>query len=171
MNQMDAWKIYEEFSKNKTEVKGNSIKKIAEFVYDNNYNPAFSENNSKLALSQSINNINEFNGSASIYTDALGKSNEKRSRMVLKNVKKNLGEIYKEEAADPVRLKQECENLENEYNNKLNELNEIKQKINNLNAKNKFRYVVPDVNFSSVNTKTILLLFGASFLLGFFLTN
>ena len=169
MNQMDAWKIYEEFSKNKTEVKGNSIKKIAEFVYDNNYNPVFSENNSKLALSQSINNINEFNGTASIYTDALGKSNEKPSRMVLKNVKKNLGEIYKEETADPVRLKQECENLENEYNNKLNELNEIKQKINNLNAKNKFRYVVPDVNFSSVNTKTILLLFGASFLLGFFL--
>ena len=169
MKQIDAWKIYEEFSKNKTEVKGNSIKKIAEFVYDNNYNPVFSENNSKLALSQSINNINEFNGSASIYTDALGKSNEKRSRMVLKNVKKNIGEIYKEEAADPMRLKQECENLENEYNNKLNELNEIKQKINNLNAKNKFRYVVPDVNFSSVNTKTILLLFGASFLLGFFL--
>ena len=169
MKRMDAWKIYEEFSKNKTEVKGNSIKKIAEFVYDNNYNPVFSENNSKLALSQSINNINEFNGSASIYTDALGKSNEKRSRMVLKNVKKNIGEIYKEEAADPMRLKQECENLENEYNNKLNELNEIKQKINNLNAKNKFRYVVPDVNFSSVNTKTILLLFGASFLLGFFL--
>ena len=169
MKRMDAWKIYEEFSKNKTEVKGNSIKKIAEFVYDNNYNPVFSENNSKLALSQSINNINEFNGTASIYTDALGKSNEKPSRMVLKNVKKNLGEIYKEEAADPVRLKQECENLENEYNNKLNELNEIKQKINNLNAKNKFRYVVPDVNFSSVNTKTILLLFGASFLLGFFL--
>ena len=169
MKQIDAWKIYEEFSKNKTEVKGNSIKKIAEFVYDNNYNPVFSENNSKLALSQSINNINEFNGSASIYTDALGKSNEKRSRMVLKNVKKNLGEIYKEETADPVRLKQECENLENEYNNKLNELNEIKQKINNLNAKNKFRYVVPDVNFSSVNKKTIILLFGASFLLGFFL--
>ena len=169
MKRMDAWKIYEEFSKNKTEVKGNSIKKIAEFVYDNNYNPVFSENNSKLALSQSINNINEFNGTASIYTDALGKSNEKPSRMVLKNVKKNLGEIYKEETADPMRLKQECENLENEYNNKLNELNEIKQKINNLNAKNKFRYVVPDVNFSSVNTKTILLLFGASFLLGFFL--
>ena len=169
MKRMDAWKIYEEFSKNKTEVKGNSIKKIAEFVYDNNYNPVFSENNSKLALSQSINNINEFNGSASIYTDALGKSNEKPSRLILKNVKKNLGEIYKEEAADPMRLKQECENLENEYNNKLNELNEIKQKINNLNAKNKFRYVVPDVNFSSVNTKTILLLFGASFLLGFFL--
>ena len=169
MKRMDAWKIYEEFSKNKTEVKGNSIKKIAEFVYDNNYNPVFSENNSKLALSQSINNINEFNGTASIYTDALGKSNEKPSRMVLKNVKKNLGEIYKEETADPVRLKQECENLENEYNNKLNELNEIKQKINNLNAKNKFRYVVPDVNFSSVNKKTIILLFGASFLLGFFL--
>ena len=169
MNQMDAWKIYEEFSKNKTEVKGNSIKKIAEFVYDNNYNPVFSENNSKLALSQRINNINEFNGSASIYTDALGKSNEKRSRMVLKNVKKNIGEIYKEEAADPMRLKQECENLENEYNNKLNELNEIKQKINDLNAKNKFRYVFPDVNFSSVNKKTIILLFGASFLLGFFL--
>ena len=169
MKRMDAWKIYEEFSKNKTEVKGNSIKKIAEFVYDNNYNPVFSENNSKLALSQSINNINEFNGTASIYTDALGKSNEKPSRMVLKNVKKNLGEIYKEETADPVRLKQECENLENEYNNKLNELNEIKQKINDLNAKNKFRYVFPDVNFSSVNKNTIILLFGASFLLGFFL--
>ena len=42
MKTMDAWKIYEEFSKNKTEVKGNSIKKIAEFVYDNNYNPDFS---------------------------------------------------------------------------------------------------------------------------------
>ena len=170
MKRMDVWKIYEEFSKNKTEVKGNSIKKIAEFVYDNNYNPDFSEDNSKLALSHSINNINEFNGSASIYIDAQGRSNEKNSRLNLKNVKKNLGEIYKEETPDPVRLKQECQELENEYNNKLNELNEIKQKINNMNNKNKFRYVVPDVNFSSINKKMIIMLFGASLLLGFFLT-
>ena len=169
MKRMDGWKIYEEFSKNKTEVKGNSIKKIAEFVYDNNYNPDFSEDNSKLALSHSINNINEFNGSASIYIDAQGRSNEKVSRLNLKNVKKNLGEIYKEETPDPVRLKQECQELENEYNNKLNELNEIKQKINNMNNKNKFRYVVPDVNFSSINKKMIIMLFGASLLLGFFL--
>ena len=37
MKRTDAWKIYEEFSKNKTEVKGNSIRKVAEFVFDNNY--------------------------------------------------------------------------------------------------------------------------------------
>ena len=88
MKRMDAWKIYEEFSKNKTEVKGNSIKKNAEFVYDNNYNPDFSEVNPKLALSQSINNINEFNGTSSIYIDARGRSNEKNSRLNLKNVNK-----------------------------------------------------------------------------------
>ena len=42
---MDAWKIYEHFSKDKTEVKGNSIRKVAEFIFDNNYNPNFEEEN------------------------------------------------------------------------------------------------------------------------------
>ena len=42
---MDAQKIYEQFSKDKTEVKGNSIRKVAEFIFDNNYNPNFEEEN------------------------------------------------------------------------------------------------------------------------------
>ena len=52
----------------------------------------------------------------------------------------------------------------------MKELNEIKQKINDLNAKNKYRYIVPDINFSSINKKMFFILFGVSFLLGFFLT-
>ena len=44
---MDAWKIYEQFSKDKTEVKRNSIRKVAEFIFDNNYNPNFEEENKK----------------------------------------------------------------------------------------------------------------------------
>ena len=163
MKRTDAWKIYEEFSKNKTEVKGNSIRKVAEFVFDNNYKVKFSEENNKLEYSQSINNISDFNGTASIYTNALGKSNERPSRISLKNVKKNLEGVYRGEAFDFMKI-------QNEYNDNLKELNDLKQKINELNAKNKFRYVVPDKDFSSVNKKMVILLFGVSFLLGFFLT-
>lgn len=170
MKDMDAWKIYEEFSKNKKEVKGNSLRKIAEFVFDDNYIPDFPEENSRLALSQSVNNLGDFNGTASVYMNALGNSNEKPSRIYLKNSKKNLGKIYNEENIDPEKLKEECEQLENEYNDNLKELNEIKRKINEMNAKNKYRYVVPDINFSSINKKMIIMLLGASFFLGFFLT-
>ena len=163
MKRTDAWKIYEEFSKNKTEVKGNSIRKVAEFVFDNNYKANFSEENNKLEYSQNINNISDFNGTASIYTNALGKSNERPSRISLKNMKKNLEGVYRGEAFDFMKI-------QNEYNDNLKELNDLKQKINELNAKNKFRYVVPDKDFSSVNKKMVILLFGVSFLLGFFLT-
>ena len=163
MKRTDAFKIYEEFSKNKTEVKGNSIRKVAEFVFDNNYKVKFSEENNKLEYSQSINNISDFNGTASIYTNALGKSNERPSRISLKNMKKNLEGVYRGEAFDFMKI-------QNEYNDNLKELNDLKQKINELNAKNKFRYVVPDKDFSSVNKKMVILLFGVSFLLGFFLT-
>ena len=163
MKRTDAWKIYEEFSKNKTEVKGNSIRKVAEFVFDNNYKANFSEENNKLEYSQSINNISDFNGTASIYTNALGKSNERPSRISLKNMKKNLEGVHRGEAFDFMKI-------QNEYNDNLKELNDLKQKINELNAKNKFRYVVPDKDFSSVNKKMVILLFGVSFLLGFFLT-
>jgi len=163
MKRTDAWKIYEEFSKNKTEVKGNSIRKVAEFVFDNNYKANFSEENNKLEYSQNINNISDFNGTASIYTNALGKSNERPSRISLKNMKKNLEGVYRGEAFDFTKI-------QNEYNDNLKELNDLKQKINELNAKNKFRYVVPDKDFSSVNKKMVILLFGVSFLLGFFLT-
>lgn len=163
MKRTDAWKIYEEFSKNKTEVKGNSIRKVAEFVFDNNYKANFSEENNKLEYSQSINNISDFNGTASIYTNALGKSNERPSRISLKNMKKNLEGVYRGEAFDFMKI-------QNEYNDNLKELNDLKQKINELNAKNKFRYIVPDKDFSSVNKKMVILLFGVSFLLGFFLT-
>jgi len=170
MRRNDAWKIYEEFSVNKTEVKGNSLRKVAEFIFDDNYTQDFSEENPKLSISQSINNIDDINGTASIYTNALGISNERPSRIALKNTKKILGKANKEETVDPIKLKEECENMENEYNNNVKELNELKQKINNITAKNKFRYVVPDINFSSVNKKMIIMLFGVSFLIGFFLT-
>lgn len=170
MRRIDAWKIYEEFSKNHTEVKGNSLRKIAEFIFDENYIHDLSDENSKLSMSQSINNFDEFNGTASIYTNALGKSNERPSRISLKNNKKNINEMNKDEITDPTKLKEECERLEEEYSNNLKELNEIKTKINEINAKNKFRYDVPDINFSSVNKKMIIMLFTASFLLGFFLT-
>ena len=170
MKRVDAWKIYEEFSKNKTEVKGNSLRIIPEFILDDNYNmQELNEENSRLVVSQSMNNISEF-GSASIYSNALGQSNERSSRLALKNIKKGLGKINKDEINDPILLKKECEKLENEYNNKIKELNEIKRQLNDFNAKNKFRYVVPDVNFSIVNKKIAIMLFGISFLLGFFLT-
>ena len=172
MKKMDAWKIYEQFSKDKIEVKGNSIRKVAEFIFDNNYNPNFEEENKKIDISQSMNsiNLNDFNGTASIYSNALGRSNERPSRIALKNMKKNMRDVNKEETFNPMNLKDECEKLENDYNNYLKELNEIKQKINDLNAKNKYRYVVPDINFSSINKKMFFILFGVSFLLGFFLT-
>ena len=172
MKKIDAWKIYEQFSKDKTEVKGNSIRKVAEFIFDNNYNPNFEEENKKIDISQSMNsiNLNDFNGTASIYSNALGRSNERPSRIALKNMKKNMRDVNKEETFNPMKLKDECEKLENDYNNYLKELNEIKQKINDLNAKNKYRYIVPDINFSSINKKMFFILFAVSFLLGFFLT-
>ena len=172
MKKMDAWKIYEQFSKDKTEVKGNSIRKVAEFIFDNNCGPNFEEENKKIDISQSMNsiNLNDFNGTASIYSNALGRSNERPSRIALKNMKKNMRDVNKEETFNPMKLKDECEKLENDYNNYLKELNEIKQKINDLNAKNKYRYIVPDINFSSINKKMFFILFAVSFLLGFFLT-
>ena len=165
MKKMDAWKIYEQFSKDKTEVKGNSIRKVAEFIFDNNYNPNFEEENKKIDISQSMNsiNLNDFNGTASIYSNALGRSNERPSRIALKNMKKNMRDVNKEETFNPMKLKDECEKLENDYNNYLKELNEIKQKINDLNAKNKYRYIVPDINFSSINKKMFFILFAVSF--------
>ena len=163
MKRTDAWKIYEEYSNNKTEVKGNSIRKVAEFIFDNNYKANFSEENNKLEYSRSINNISDFNATASIYTNALGKSNERPSRISLKNIRKNLQGVHRGETFDFMKI-------QNEYNDNLKELNDLKQKINEINAKNKFRYVVPDTNFSSVNKKMVILLFGISFFLGFFLS-
>ena len=181
MKYQDAKEIYEEFIANKKEVKGNSIKKVVEFIFDDNYNyvPSSEDNNnikldSSQTLTMSISSVNsDFNPKASVYSNALGKSVERPSRISLRNKKSR--ELLKskkqeKETLDPVKLKEECDKLQSENDNNLKELNDIKQKINNITAKNKFRYNVPDVNFSSINTKTVSLLFGMAFFLGFYLT-
>ena len=167
MKRLDARNIYEEYSRNKTEVKGNSIRKVAEFIYDNDYNPDFSGECNKLEMSQSMNNINEISTASSVYSMALGRSNERPSRISLKNKKNYLKGIN---SYDPKKLKEECEKLQEEYDNNVKELNELRNKINEINSKNKYRYVVPDIEFSSVNKKMIFILFTTAFFLGFWLT-
>ena len=166
MKNNDSREIFDEFIKNKKEVKGNSIKKIVEFNFDNNYNYVPSSDDIKFDCTQSMSSINsDFNPTASVYSSALGKSMEGPSRISDKLRGKKEMETF-----DPDKLKEECDKLQNEYDNKVKELNDIKQKINNASSKMKFRYVVPDINFSSVNPKTIAVLFGIAFFLGFYLT-
>ena len=171
MKNKDAREIFDEFALNKKEVKGNSIKKVVEFIFDDNYKyiPSF-DDNIKIDSSQSIASFHS-NLNSSIYTNALGKSMERPSRIALKSKKGGKLRDKKEvETFDPVKLKEECEKLQKDYDNNIKELNNIKQKINNINAKNKYRYVVPYVNFSAVTPKMIAILFGTAFFLGFYLT-
>ena len=177
MKNRDAKEIFDELISNKKEVKGNSIKKVVEFIFDDSYNysPSSDNNNIRIDSSQtlSMRSNSNFNPSASVYSNALGKSMERPSRISLKSKKasEKLKSKKKEtETLDPVKLKEECIKLQSEYDNNLKELNDIKQKISNITAKNKFRYIVPDTNFSSVNTKMIAILFGTAFFLGFYLT-
>jgi len=157
MKNRDPKEIFNDFSTNRKEVKGNSIKKIAEFIYDNNYNFDFSSTeNIKIDLTQSSSSINsDFSAKESIYSSALGRSNERPSRISLRN-KKNAKLRGKRgnENIDPVKLKEEYDKLQ----------------INNISAKDKFRYIVPDVNFTSVSNKMIAIIFGTAFFLGFYLT-
>ena len=174
MKNKDSRDIFEEYALNKKEVKGNSIKKVVEFIFDSNYHYIPSpDDNIKLDSSQTLSSYsNDINSSnSSVYTNALGKSMERPSRISLKNKKGGKLKSKKMvETTDPVKLKQEYEKLQIEYDKNVKELNDIKQKINNLNAKNKYRYDVPDVNFSSVNTKMFAIIFGTAFFLGFYLT-
>jgi hypothetical protein len=167
----DSREIFEDFSKNKKEVKGNSIKKVVEFIFDNNFNytPPPSIENIKLESSQSISSVMS---NSSVYSNALSKSMERPSRISLRS-KKNVGKLSNKkvtETVDPVKLKNEYDKLKEEYDNNIKELNSIKEKINNLNSKNKFRYIVPDIHFSSLSPKMIAILFGTAFFLGFYLT-
>ena len=173
MKYKDTREIFEELSTNKREVKGNSIRKIVEFIYDNNYFYDSSSENIKLDSTQNLgNSISSFNPNESVYTNALGKSTERPSRLSLRNPNRSnkLRGQRKEEVMDPIKLKEECESLQNDYDKYEKELNDVRQKINNISSKNKFRYIVPKVNFSSVNNKMIIILFCTSFFLGFYLT-
>lgn len=175
MKNKDAREIFEEFIVSKKQVKGNSLKKIVEFIFDDNYNYIPSSDNNNIRLDSSQSSINsDFNPSASIYSNAFGKSMERPSRIALRS-KKPSGKLKtkkqeESETFDPFKMKQECDKLQADYDNNLKELSNIKQKISNINAKNKFRYIVPDVNFSSVNLKMVVILFGTAFFLGFYLT-
>ena len=172
MKNKDPREIFDDFAINKREVKGNSIKKNAEFIFDDNYeyNPP-SVDNIRLNSSQTLNSvISESN--SSIYSNALGKSMERPSRISLRN-KNKTGKLRSQkevETIDPIKLKSEYDKLKNEYDNNVKELEIIKRKINNINGKNKYRYIVPDINYSSLNTKIIVILFGTAFFLGFYLT-
>lgn len=171
MKNKDSRDIFEEYALNKKEVKGCSIKKVVEFIYDSNYHYIPSPDDTiKLDSSQTLSSYsNDIN--SSVYTNALGKSMERPSRISLKNKKGGKLKSKKMiETNDPIKLKEEYEKLQIEYDKNVKELNETKQKINNLNSKNKYRYNVPDVNYSSVNTKMIAIIFGIAFFLGFYLT-
>jgi hypothetical protein len=167
----DIREIFDEYIINKKEVKGTSIKKVVEFIFDNNYNYIPSSDDIKEDLAQSMSNF-DFSSNASNYSSAMGKSMERPSRISLRNAKKSDKLLGKKEIdiLDPVKLKEQCDKLQNEYDNNVRELNDIKRKINDIANKNKYRYIVPDINFSSINTKTIAMLFGTAFFLVFYLT-
>ena len=170
MKNKDAKEIFDELSANKKEVKGNSIRKVVEFIYDNNYDFDFSSiENFKDDLSRSSNSI--ISSKESIYSNALSKSTERRSKLALKSNKKTkLRTIKENETLDPEKLKEECERLQIEYDKNVKEFNSLKEKINIFTNKNKFRYVVPDVQSSRLSNKNLAILFGISFFLGFYLT-
>jgi hypothetical protein len=170
MKNKDAKEIFDELSADKKEVKGNSIRKVVEFIYDNNYDFDFSSiENFKDDLSRSSNSI--ISSKESIYSNALSKSTERRSKLALKSNKKTKLRATKEnETLDPEKLKEECERLQIEYDKNVKEFNSLKEKINVFTNKNKFRYVVPDVQSSRLSNKNLAILFGISFFLGFYLT-
>ena len=173
MKDLDSKNIYDEFAKAQTQVKGNSIRKVAEFIFDNDYYPDFTEENNKIEMSQSINNYNynEISATSSVYSMALGFSNERPSRIAFKNKKYNLKGINNHDNNyNSMKLKEDYEKLKEEYDNHVKELNELNSKINDIKSKNKYRYVVPDVKFSAVNKKMVLILFTTAFFVGFWLT-
>ena len=57
MKSRDSREIFDEFIINKKEVKGNSIKKIVEFIFDNNYNYVTSSDDIKIDCTQSMSSI------------------------------------------------------------------------------------------------------------------
>ena len=169
----DAKEIFDEISTNKKPVKGNSIRKVVEFIFDNNYEfDSSSGENIQDDLAKSRNSINsDLSSKESIYSNALGQSMERRSRISLKSKKKTkLRAKNENETFDPEKLKEEYEKLQIEYDKNVKELNNIKEKINNIMNKNKFKYVVPDVQSSRLSNKKLAILFGIAFFLGFYLT-
>jgi hypothetical protein len=172
MKSKDTRDIFDELAKSKKEVKGNSLRKVVEFIFDNYY--IFDPTSENVRLDSSTQSLgmseNNFNMGQSVYSSAFTKSNERPSRLALKNKRDKLRGRRMEETMNPAQLKVECERLQNEIDNKTKELNDTKQKINNLSSKTKFRYIVPDVNFSAVNNKMLAILFGTAFFLGFYLT-
>lgn len=173
MKSKDTKEIFDELARSKNEVKGNSLRKVVEFIFDQNY--IFDPTSENVRLDSSTQSLklgeSNFNMGGSVYSSALTKSNERPSRLALKNKRGDkLRGRRMEETLNPSQLKEECDRLQNENDNKAKELNDIKQKINSLGSKNKFRYIVPDVNFSAVNNKMLAILFGTAFFLGFYLT-
>lgn len=169
-SERDPKKIFEEFESNKNEVKEESIKKICEFIYDNSYNYV-SQDEDEIKLIKNLENSNKnLNIEESIYTNALGKSNENSQiytfrKTNLKSSKKKV--TIREESS---QLKMECEKLNNDYEKYLKEFNGIKNKISNLSSTNKYKYKIPNTEVSNINRKKIITLFCIFFLLGFYLT-
>ena len=175
MKNRDPKEIFDDILTNNKQVKGNSIRKVVEFIYDNNYDYDFSSvENIKDDLtksSNSITSVNSFSSSKeSVYSNASGQSMERRSRLALKSKMSKLRAKKGNETFDPKNLKEEYEKLQIEYDKNVRELNTIKEKINNIMNKNKFKYVVPDVQSSKLSNKKLAILFGIAFFLGFYLT-
>lgn len=164
----DTKEIFAELTKNQRQVKGNSIKRVVEFITDN------SPPQNDIDITKSIDNIqneNNLSMSQSIYSVALQKSGERPVRISLKSRNKDndINNINMNiETPSPNNLKEDCEKLQKE-NEKFNkELEEIKSKLNVIDFENKYKN--SDQKTSKISAKFLGIILLVSIFIGFYLT-
>lgn len=164
----DTKEIFAELTKNQRQVKGNSIKRVVEFITDN------SPPQNDIDITKSIDNIqneNNLSMSQSIYSVALQKSGERPVRISLKSRNKDndINNINMNiETPSPNNLKEDCEKLQKE-NEKFNkELEDIKSKLNVIDFENKYKN--SDQKTSKISAKFLGIILLVSIFIGFYLT-
>ena len=158
----DTREIFSELTKNKIEVKGNSLKRLVELIND----PNFDYKTSKKSINK-IGGKNNDNLTQYVYSAENSKLDEKFSRSYLYSVKED---IIKENDTSYDNLINKCENIKNENNEFTNKLKEIKKKVkvNDVNE-NKYKDLIPHNNYSKVNIRYLAIFLIIAIFLGFFL--
>ena len=155
--------IFTELTKNKIEVKGNSLKRIVEFIDDDN--PDYQK------LKTVVHKDYEESGNdiltQHIDSGADSKSNEKQPINYFQSVNKD---IIKQNDINVNNLKNNFEELKNENNELTKKLNEIKKKANNVINEKKYQDLIPQINNSKIIVRYIFIFLILAILIGFFLT-
>ena len=159
----DTREIFTELTKKKIEVKGNSLKRVVEYINDAN----FDYKKSKIAINK-IGGKNNDNLIKSDYSAENSKLDEKFSRSYLYSVKED---IIRENDTSDDNLINKCEKLKNENNEFTKKVNEIQKKVNvnDVVTENKYKDLIPQINYSKVNVRCLVIFLILAIFLGFFL--